>query len=578
MSLNLIQNFSIREIEEKALENRVKEDALQSYTPGEVIEKSDFYRKNVLPKTLPVNFPGSVITSSDHNSYIMDVEYECYLINNTLNMLSNEIEKNKTRIEVVLSNVKEEIDTIEKTLFKSGSQVEQVFFKVDESQGVFFDKKLKRTITDLNGNFGNKITLPVKQEIKIKPYEVNILKEETDFGDTWKPIVTSPVSFLLKEGNIFRHVIIRQQHNKTSKRFRYEHSNLCLLFSFGLFRRINKINIRLGSVGSLEIEELKYLDIDGNYIDIDIEEKIVKSDLVLLFQTVQASEIKIKFKQRNITHKGVFNSSEIGGYLNEEINQRVQSMGFENLIPNTTIDIEGRVYDFSINSIDFSYCDFLSVGLFRSNKKSFKKPLSFRVFGNESFSGKEENENFFLDRPYCEYYLELKGVSENSNILFEETVPVPLERHVRESLPHFEETTVLSFYPDLINDALVISSHDDALVLGSDYLVSLDGGANFFSTVPGLIELVRLKERAEAGRCVLKLLTNKFQNINATYLIEEEQKLTTSTKLKRGKVYITKACDAIETQLVIILRNENSFSEYTPIVENIGMEIIYNVS
>lgn len=222
---------------------------------------------------------------------------------------------------------------------------------------------------------------------------------------------------------------------------------LTLLFEFDYYEYINSINISYACILEMFIEEngVKYLDENSEWQDIQVFNEEFNDSFDLHFETIRTKYIKIKFNQ----DKALENVQLANSYY--------------------------KLFDMSINKVEFKYSYYSSFGLFRSNQYLIaSKPLSLDYY--ESYIYKDND-------VYTELYLKLLGYDENLNVKFDETIAYPDDSTlIKEMVSFGNKEYKLRFIPNELSLKLYCVQTGEILIganQNTSYQISLDGGQTY---------------------------------------------------------------------------------------------------
>jgi len=224
---------------------------------------------------------------------------------------------------------------------------------------------------------------------------------------------------------------------------------LTLVFAFDYHEYLNSINISYASILEMFIEEngVQYLDENSEWQNIQIFNEEFNDSFDLHFETIRAKYIKIKFNQ----DKALDNVKFLNSYY--------------------------KLFDMSINKIEFKYSYYSNFGLFRSNQYLIaSKPLSLDYY--ESYIYKDED-------VYTELYLKLIAYDENLNTKLDETIAYPDNSTlIKEMVSFVNGAYKLKFIPKELTLKLYCVQ-DGEISIGANqntnYQISLNGG-QFYRT------------------------------------------------------------------------------------------------
>ena len=219
---------------------------------------------------------------------------------------------------------------------------------------------------------GTGLTLPLRQEVAIPIIDVTLVGEDTDVGDTITPIVSNNPRNLLRDDRVFRHVIIRTDHDKTSRKYNHTASYCTILLEFASMQLVNMLNVRPLGHSTVYVESITYLNESGEEVELTEIELSNEVELTVLFEPVRTKYMKVKFRQYAPVTRTHFNTEDLRV---RELNKILRGSGWSQLLSDSGTEIQGRVYDFSLESVRCSLRQYENLGVFRSQPLETKGPI-----------------------------------------------------------------------------------------------------------------------------------------------------------------------------------------------------------
>lgn len=236
--------------------------------------------------------------------------------------------------------------------------------------------------------------LPIEGIADIRPEKAYIVREATDSGDTKTALIESDIQNILKRNSIFNYVILREEKNnnlykRETSYSEYPYSRVSS-FSFGVkFSSSMYMNsMRLSSCSSLgyEIKKLRALIGKNSWIDIDFSKIEIFGEVNLFFTPLSAKAIEVTLEQKSLVGRSQRNPI-LGD--DEEINKKLNSIGF---VSNFSFNSEkegGFYQDFSIRDVSFHLVKFKRKGCFLSEGIEVEAPYSIEIRSDELYSANE---------------------------------------------------------------------------------------------------------------------------------------------------------------------------------------------
>jgi len=391
------------------------------------------------------------------------------------------------------------------------------------------------------------LTLPIRgahlergglTELPIR--DAYLISESTDFGDTRKPILsTSPRNIFLKN-KTFRHVIIRREHDSSSRKYKLRTADALGYDSFPhncvatctlqveLANTVffNQIDITPLGASSVHIKDITYIDEAGEEISLSFIRISAETSTTLLTEPVYAKYVSLTFEQyAPVTKSTVL----VGDHRVANINKLVDSLGgwTTRMDSDATEEVSGRVYDFSIDTIRFLIVAYENKGIFRSLPIEVSSPIglslvkeSEAILPTSNISAYGTNIVYTPgegsgNQIFQEAYVGGRLVSNQTGaVVLDSIIPVPDAYPTQvEFLSPIGTDCRVKLFPDLrwaatateVVDPMSIYRNGTLLAFGTDYSISIDNGSTYISIWPIDSSFDDLHKQAKAGRFYIRL-------------------------------------------------------------------------
>ena len=423
---------------------------------SDYIFEAQKYRDAVKQHVFCIYFFNSVLNElkKGHHNLIEDIKSKTQKINNDLlylkkiamqNAISREYEFNKA---TVINNFKD-----------SGSQ----------NYSSFLDFKTNTILSrsDMVKSKDQMLHLDQLENNEIVPNELNLVFEETRFTSL---LFQNDINNLLYDLEPFKFIVFCQTKDKQNFEIIKDDGQITFMFEFNSPQKINKLRIDSASSSPFIIKQnnLRYLNLNTNlYESIEFISNSLNENIDLYFETFETNKIKITLTQTV--------------WVEEK-----------------TIDnIYGKIFDYSVDRIQFFYTNYKPFGVFRSGELvPINSPLSLEY----------SCDYFFQDEDcYVEYYLDLmlygeedfdafNYVKQTENTIIKQTprlkeiIPYPRETATQKELLAFNsyKAKILFVPSPEVGNLKILRKNKTGLTqltLGQDYLLSSDFGETFSNEV-----------------------------------------------------------------------------------------------
>lgn len=682
----------------KALRRRITDEELRDFTEREVDQRIAGFLTDDRRETRPGLVPGNPIFSHTWREFTKDSKFYVGSLNGRLSTLEEEIRNTAKQSFGMLQDIQQEALALDSFLTEEEIKVLHNFSTVhynafvrtvDQQLGFNSLRWLRDYKTELPFLPNHKaniipatgLTLPVRERVNVPIIDVQLVGEETDVGDSDKPIVSSSPRNLLRKNKVFRHVIIRREFDKTSRKYRKTSSRATLLMTLGNVQLVNNLQIKPVGQSTVWIDELSYINEAGQEIALSTDVIPADTSLRVLFEPVRTKHLKITFRQ----HAPVTSTNyQVKDMRAKHLNEVLRGVGFEQLLDESQEEMQGRVYDFSLEEISAGLFVYEPLGVFRSRPVAIESPLGLTISDRTEKINVTNNQRTYgtdFSLPdgtvLNEYYVGVTLRDANSNIALRDLIPVPDSYPTqREYLPLIGGESKLKLFPDMhwnlekiqvasvdpvaaqkfatvttssahrldvgstveiqaigpqghpFNgvfsgevtgdttillrlseisteytitandlpksfiyltdedeqpDPLTVSREGTSLSIGTDYVVSIDGGITFVSDWPRGEEYRKALRLARSGRFVVKIINAQLDKLYwVQYRPKRTQYLgrTNLVQLKNGRVVFDKKLQGTvgNAHTVIVSRADSSSPYITPIIQFYALKVRENVS
>lgn len=269
------------------------------------------------------------------------------------------------------------------------------------------------------------ITLPILDKTIIPIMDIQIINEETTSGDFLFELEKNDPMNLIQKNKVFNYSVAFKKHDQKRKYAR-EKSELTLFFKLGAVLPVNSLKIVSASLNSFQIEQISYIDSEGNRIKINEYEIEGTFESNFLFKQIETDSIFIKISQYNCS-----GSSEIPNRFLGVRESILENMNFISGSLEEVETIQADVFDISVNEVELNLITFHDKGVFRSDYKEISNAYSLNLLQSSAIPSLIELKDSYLDdylilseEVLIENYLGLKVFTEDGGILINETIPL----------------------------------------------------------------------------------------------------------------------------------------------------------
>lgn len=439
----------------------------------------------------PAVVPGQVLSSAQFRKYVKDSKFTVNLLNGQVSLLEEQIGFSNRDSFGTLNDIQQEALALDSSVTEEEARIYgnyttvhfNSFVRAQDSQlettdpswfvdyktGLpFLPENLSRVIP------GSGLTLPVRSSVVIPVVDAYLVSEETDYGDSADPITSSSPRNVFLPGKVFRHVIVKREFDNTGRTYARSAATLAITLVLGAPQLINQLLIKPSGHSTVEIEELSYLNETGEEVTLDSLAVAAETNTLLLFEPVRTRYLKVRFRQSAPVAKGAV---VVGDQRVAAINDILAGAGFTSLLDESSEEIQGRVYDFSIEQMEVSLTSYEPIGVFRSQPVEVENPLGLSLDRSiEAIRVSTDLRNYGIDfvapegEVLQEAYIGVELKDQLGNLVVKDLIPVP------DSTPWQREFITVSgaysrvkLFPD-INHALRRFKVDKIVEFGS-YLV-----------------------------------------------------------------------------------------------------------
>jgi len=420
---------------------------------------------------IPPLAPGQVMDSVSWVEFIKDSKMTMGTISSQSGALGAEIQQNSLKGFAILDDLQREAAALDAAVteeevkvtdrystvhFNSFVRAQDAPLAASEPQWLIDYKTglpfLSDNMSSMLSNTG--VTLPVRFDASTPIVDVALVGEGTDVGDTRWPIVSTNPNNLLRDDRVFRHVVIRTDHDDTSRKYNYTPSYCTLQLELSSLQLINRLTVRPVGHSAVYVDNISYLNESGEEVDLSQLELGSETELTVLFEPIRTRYLNVRFRQYAPVTRAAYDTGDL---RTREINKLLRGAGFSQLLDENSERIQGRVYDFSLQSVAVGLRAYENLGVFRSQPVSARAPLGVAYSDvvetiQVTSDSKTYGESYFLNEGevLLERYLGLDLVGPNKEQSLHELVPIPDGVTVqREFLPIFNGEAKCKLFPDL---------------------------------------------------------------------------------------------------------------------------------
>lgn len=472
MPIEIKDGFDANKYIQAAAERRVSDQAHTTLSKSEIQKGAKATRAlRVMTPTMPPVAPGQVMNAISWSNYLRDAKMSMGIVASAGEGVGEEINLTTQRNFALLDDLQREAQALNAFVTEEEVKINGRFSKVhfnswvrpndsalayDQSDWLIDYKTGLPFQADNMADIiqGTGLTLPLREHARVSIRKVTVVGEETDVGDTAEPVVSNNPKNLLRPNRVFRHVVIRTDHDNTSKKYNHTPSYLTLLLELSGVQLINTLNIRPLGQSTVYVESISYLNEAGEEIVLTDTELPSEVELTVLFEPVRTKYLKVKFRQYAPVSRQHYDASDIRV---RELNKLLRGSGFSQLLDENPEEIMGRVYDFSLENISCALRMYENLGVYRSQPVAVNSPMGVSYSDNvETIDISNVNKSYgtstFLEdgEVLLERYLGIDLAWTEGGRALRDLVPIPDARSTqREFLPMFSGVGRAKLYPDL---------------------------------------------------------------------------------------------------------------------------------
>jgi len=424
------------------------------------------------PGGLPPVFPGSFMDAAQWTEFVKNSKMTMGIMASQGGALENKIQQSASKNFAVLDDLQREAQALDayvteeeikingrysRVHFNSFVRPEDAPLAYDQPEWLT-DYKTGLPFTAANMSemiAGTGLTLPLRQRAPIPIVDAVLVGEETDVGDTRSPIVTSPATNLLRTDRTFRHVIVRTDHDGTSRKYNHTPSYCTFLLTFASVQLVNELTLRPLGHSTVYVDDISYLNEAGEEVQLTELELPSEVQLTVLFEPVRTKYLKVRLRQYAPVTRTKYESGDLRV---REVNKLLRGAGFSQQLTEVSEHIQGRVYDFSMESVSASLRVYENLGVFRSQPLEVSSPIGVSHTDIvETIQISNENRTygtlFFLNEGevLLERYLGVDLQWAEGSRAFRDLIPLPDTRTAqREFLPIFRGESRVKLFPDIM--------------------------------------------------------------------------------------------------------------------------------
>lgn len=457
---------------ERAARKRVLDEGINDLTEEQIQLRINQYLRVQNRKTVPELRSGEVLISHPFREFLRDSRFFVHMNNGQLTQLDREIRNASSQGFGILADIQQEADALNSQIseeeIKLLGNYDRVYFNAFVRQldmGLDFDDKewlidyktdhafLVDNIADIIPGAG--VTLPVREVVSVPIVDAVLIGEETDVGDSRLPIVQNSPRNVFLPDRVWRYVIIRREHDKTSRKFAHTASHAALQLQLPNLQLINFINIKPVSQRGLIVEELAFVNEAGETVPLETFSVNIETNQILLFEPVRTRYLKLKLRAFAPVTKTEYS---VVDWSTKEINDIIRGVGWTQLLPEADSLIQGRVFDFSIEHVSVGLRVYEPLGVYRSRPVKVESPIGVAISERSAtidVSSDQRTYGVDFSLPdgvvLNEYYLGTRLRRPGGRTAINDMVPIPDSYPVqREFMPLVGAESKAKLFPDLL--------------------------------------------------------------------------------------------------------------------------------
>jgi hypothetical protein len=411
--------------------------------------------------------------SNFFSEYLRDMRFYINLDNLSINTLEQQVMSFVNSSIKRITLVRKEAQALDSTVVENEIKINQVYDIVhfnafsresdmplslldtrwmqDYKSEISFDPDQQLSVVD-----GSGLILPLTDKVRIPFISAELVGEETDVGDTKEPLVSTDPRYLIIPNKVFKHIIIRLEHDSRGRKYTHSDSRCTIALELPGIQMVNYLRIMPAGVSSILIDSIKYLNESNELVELSSSVTEGDTGFCYFFEPIRTRKFVISFIQyAPVTKLGLFS----GGIVEKELNRFLAGIDWAYRFQENNEYIEGRVFDFSIESIETGLNTYLNSGFFRSKDIVVKDIASVSITDSAelvpitsraNISGNPDNSVPNTD-PYTDFYLGVKITNTNGTKVLEDLIPITDTYPVQtEYLPLVGGQARVKLFPDLL--------------------------------------------------------------------------------------------------------------------------------
>lgn len=439
---------------EKAVTNSIRRESIKELSLSELQAMKSIKLGSELERFHPKTIASSIVSSKALNEFYSEAALRTEIFSSQINQLSMEIksfeESNWKSLSKIKRDSKSLVSEIKEMQIKNLNGYSSVHFndfkkskdkntkskiKDWKTEKTIYGKYLLKLIEDLG------LTLPVRVNKSSSIEKISIVPEETDFGNTDKPIRISDPMDLLDSVRPFLFSIGLKNKDVNGQLRIKKIPNCTLEIQLGNVETINYLEVQSIAQGDLWLESIEYETEDGTELII-IDERI-RGEKKIFFESISTYRLRLFFSQKSFLETGLIKTGDI---LKEKINEYLIGNNWSVTLDSESKEEDLRIYDFSLESLKIGLLEFESFGFFNSSLLKVNNLLSVGLDISESeISGDTFDIQGFLEGTFVESYLKVKNSKEYY-------IPIPYSSGKEYELLENASECKIRFVPDLFTN------------------------------------------------------------------------------------------------------------------------------
>lgn len=302
---------------------------------------------------------------------------------------------------------------------------------------------------------GSGAMLPLTHRQQVPVVDIQLVGEKTDVGDSRQPLISNDPRNILIPDKLFRHVIVRREHDSSGRRYKRSSSRCTLLLELAGQQLFNHLQVSPASHVPMQVSRISYLNEAAELVDLEFEALDLQGVLHLFIEPIRARYLEVELRVHAAVTKDRINTR---AQLAKVLNRYIQGLDWHSRLPEDQEELDGRVLDFSIRDLQVGLNTYSGVGIFRSQDQRVPGIRSVSTslavdFINVSEDSMDYSTSLGADQydALVETYLGLKCVDKQKNVVFDGLVPMPDGRELqREYLVFSGNEARAKLFPDML--------------------------------------------------------------------------------------------------------------------------------